>query len=156
MTQLLETRPTGAVAEHAAPLQDTLIELIDLSLQAKQGHWNVVGPTFGPVHALLDTFTDEYRDWYDTVAERITAIGVSPDGRSTTVAVGTPLVQLPEGQIEDRFLLAWFDERVTIVAARVRDRVGQLADIDTASQDVLIEVLRGLDKQRWMIRAHRV
>jgi starvation-inducible DNA-binding protein len=155
MTQLLETRPTGTTAEHATTLQDTLIELIDLSLQAKQGHWNVVGPTFAPVHGLLDAFTDEYREWYDTVAERLTAIGVAPDGRSTTVARLTPLEQLPEGQIEDRFLLGWFDERVTLVADRVRDRAGKLADLDAASQDVLIEVLRGLEKQRWMLRAHR-
>ncbi len=155
MTQMLETRPTGAIGAHAATLQDSLVELIDLSLQAKQAHWNVVGPTFGPVHAFLDSLTDEYRDWYDTVAERLAAIGVAPDGRSTTVATSTPLDQLPEGQIQDQALLGLFDERVTVVAGHIRDRVTQLAEVDAASQDVLIEILRGLEKQRWMLRAHR-
>ena len=53
------------------------------------------------------------------------------------------------------FRLGWFDERVTLVADNVRDRVGKLADLDAASQVVLIEVLRGLEKQRWVLRAHR-
>jgi DNA-binding ferritin-like protein len=30
-----------------------------------------------------------------------------------------------------------------------------LADVDIATQDVLIEILRGLEKQRWMLHAHR-
>lgn len=141
-------------SDQDAALQATLVELIDLSLQTKQAHWNVVGPTFAPVHAFLDALTDEYRDWYDTVAERLTAIGVAPDGRSATVAGSTPLPPLPAGPIEDGAALAAFDERVTLVAANVRRRAEALADQDIATQDVLIEILRGLEKQRWMLRAH--
>lgn len=141
-------------SDQTAALQATLVELIDLSLQAKQAHWNVVGPTFAPVHAFLDALTAEYRDWYDTVAERLTALGGSPDGRSATVAGSTPLPSLPAGPIEDRAALAAFDERVTIVAANVRRRAEELSELDVATQDVLIEVLRGLEKQRWMLRAH--
>jgi DNA-binding ferritin-like protein len=43
---------------------------------------------------------------------------------------------------------------VTLVAANVRRRAEVLADQDIATQDVLIEILRGLEKQRWMLRAH--
>jgi len=141
-------------SDQDAALQATLVELIDLSLQTKQAHWNVVGPMFAPVHAFLDALTDEYRDWYDTVAERLTALGVAPDGRSATVAGSTPLPPLPAGPIEDGAALAAFDERVTLVAANVRRRAEALADQDIATQDVLIEILRGLEKQRWMLRAH--
>jgi starvation-inducible DNA-binding protein len=155
MTQLLETRPTSKTADHAEMLQATLVELIDLSLQAKQAHWNVVGPTFKPLHGLLDEFTAQYRDWYDEVAERLSAIGVAPDGRTTTVSGATPLEQLPEGQLEDRAVLGYFDERVTAIAGRLRSRMDALGDHDLASQDVLIEIVRGLEKQRWMLRAHR-
>jgi starvation-inducible DNA-binding protein len=155
MTQRLETRPSGKTADQARMLQDTLVELIDLSLQAKQAHWNVVGPTFRPLHELLDEFTDQYRGWYDDVAERLTAIGVAADGRVATVAGATPLDPLPEGQIEDRSVLAAFDERVTSVGSRVRDRMEHSGDLDMATQDLFIEIVRGLEKQRWMIRAHR-
>ena len=158
MTQLLETQPAGRTADQARLLQDTLVELIDLSLQSKHAHWNVVGPSFKPLHEFLDELTDQYRDWYDLVAERLTAIGIAPDGRSITVASCTPLEQLPGGQIPDTAVLAALDERVSLVAARIRDRAdaaGEAGAADLATQDLLIEVLRGIEKQRWMIRAHR-
>src|SRR5450759_3887627 len=129
MMQLLETHPTGETAKSAEPLQATLVELIDLSLQTKQAHWNVVGPSFKAIHLFLDELTDQYRDWYDEVAERLPAIGVSPDGR--------------------------FETRVTLVADRVRARLDPLGAHDLVSQDLLVGILHGLEKQRWMLRAHR-
>jgi starvation-inducible DNA-binding protein len=152
-TPIQTTMPT--TAEQAEVLQATLVELIDLSLQAKQAHWNVVGPAFKPVHEFLDEMVAEYREWYDVVAERLTAVGGEPDGRSATIAGNTPLPPLPAGPIDDQAALAAFDERVTLVAADVRARVDRIRDIDPATQDVLIEILRGLEKQRWMLRAHR-
>jgi starvation-inducible DNA-binding protein len=150
------SRPTTPTTpDQTAALQSTLVELIDLSLQAKQAHWNVVGPAFKPVHEFLDELVAEYREWYDVVAERLTAVGGEPDGRSTTVAGTTPLPPLPAGPISDQTALVAFDERVTLVASGVRTRATALADVDIATQDVLIEILRGLEKQRWMLHAHR-
>ena len=140
--------------EAGRELQATLVELIDLSLQGKQAHWNVVGPSFRPVHEFLDALVDEYREWYDMVAERLTAIGVAPDGRVATLAATTPLASLPSGSIPDRIVLSGFDERVGLVADSIRTRAAQVGEEDLATQDLLIEILRGLDKQRWMIHAH--
>lgn len=67
-------------------LQDTLVDLIDLSLIAKQAHWNVVGKQFRSVHLDLDELVTVSREFTDAAAERATAIGVSPDGRAETVA----------------------------------------------------------------------
>lgn len=67
-------------------LQDTLVDLIDLSLIAKQAHWNVVGKQFRSVHLDLDELVTVAREFTDSAAERATAIGVSPDGRAETVA----------------------------------------------------------------------
>ena len=155
MTQLLATRPTGETAKVAKPLQETLVELIDLSLQAKQAHWNVVGPSFKAIHLFLDELTDQYRDWYDEAAERLAAIGVSPDGRTATVAAGTLLEPLPAGQLRDADVLAFFETRVTQVADRLRARLDPVGAHDLVSQDLLVGIAHGLDKQRWMIRAHR-
>jgi starvation-inducible DNA-binding protein len=155
MMQLLETHPTGETAKSAEPLQATLVELIDLSLQTKQAHWNVVGPSFKAIHLFLDELTDQYRDWYDEVAERLAAIGVSPDGRIATLGASTPLEPLPAGQLRDQDVLAFFETRVTLVADRVRARLDPLGAHDLASQDLLVGILHGLDKQRWMLRAHR-
>ena len=152
---LLKTRPAGELADRADLLQQTLVELIDLALQAKQAHWNVVGPNFKPLHEQLDEFTHEYRAWYDEVAERLAAIGVAPDGRSTTVAANTPLDQLPVGQLADRDVLAAFDERIALVARAVNKRAEEIGEHDLPSQDMLIAIATGLDKQLWMIRAQR-
>ncbi|HXR27210.1 MAG TPA: DNA starvation/stationary phase protection protein [Candidatus Baltobacteraceae bacterium] len=155
MTTPTEAKLPRLAAEEIPALQATLVELLDLSLDAKQAHWNVIGPGFKPVHVFLDELTDQYRDWYDTVAERMTAIGVSPDGRSATVAATSPLGTLPAGAIADQAALAAMDERVTLVASNIQGRIDSLGDLDLATQDVFIEVLRGLEKQRWMLRAHR-
>jgi starvation-inducible DNA-binding protein len=147
-----ETLPA---TDPATALQATLVELIDLALQAKQAHWNVVGPAFKPVHEFLDELTAEYRAWYDEVAERLAAIGGQPDGRAATVAATTRLPALPVGALEDQRVLAAFDERVTLVASNVQRRAEECGETDLATQDLLIEILGGLEKQRWMLRAHR-
>lgn len=67
-------------------LQGALVDLVDLSLVAKQLHWNVVGARFRSVHLQLDEVVALARLHADTVAERAAAIGVSPDGRAKTVA----------------------------------------------------------------------
>jgi len=43
---------------------------------------------------------------------------------------------------------------VTLVASDIQGRLESLGDRDLATQDVFIELLRGLEKQRWMLRAH--
>ena len=69
-----------------AALQATLVDLVDLSLVAKQAHWNLVGRQFHDVHLHLDELVKKARKYSDAVAERLAAIGVSPDGRAATVA----------------------------------------------------------------------
>ena len=39
------------------------------------------------------------------------------------------------------------------VSERARNRMNRIGDVDLASQDVLIEVVRELEKQQWMLRA---
>ncbi|NJD28352.1 MAG: DNA starvation/stationary phase protection protein [Chloroflexi bacterium] len=159
MTQVLEpsiarTVPPPTAIPPAVALQGTLVELIELALQGKQAHWNVEGPFFKPVHEQLDAFVGQYRDWYDEVAERLTAIGEAADGRTETVAATADLDRLPAGPLADRDVVEAFDERVALVARRVADRAAAIEG-DLASQDLLIGIIQGLDKQRWMLRAQR-
>ena len=81
------TAMPGAEAEIAKSyLQETLIDLIDLGLQAKQAHWNVVGPRFRSVHLQLDDLVAFTRDFSDTVAERIVTLGDAADGSASAIA----------------------------------------------------------------------
>src|SRR5215217_940613 len=81
-------------------LQDVLVDLVDLALVAKQLHWNVVGPSFRPLHLQLDELYDVAREHADVVAERARALGWSPDGRRDRVAAKSTLPAVPEGLLD--------------------------------------------------------
>jgi len=139
--------------EAGRELQATLVELIDLSLIGKQLHWTIVGPNFQALHENLDQLVDAWRDLGDTVAERAVALGISPDGQAHAVAEGSELQPVERAPIEDRAVVRELVHRVAVTSENVRARLDRLGEIDLASQDVLIEVLRELEKQQWMLRA---
>jgi len=134
-------------------LQTTLHELIDLSLIGKQLHWAVVGPLFRPLHLLLDELVDSWRELSDTVAERAVALGFVPDGQAKAVAAGSQLAAVAPTALGDHLVVRELTHRIAEVSEQVRDRMNRLGDADLASQDVLIEVVRTLEKQQWMLRA---
>jgi len=134
-------------------LQATLIDLVDLSLVGKQLHWTVVGPNFRPLHLHLDQLVDSWRELSDTVAERAVAIGFMPDGQAQAIASGTELAPVERAALEDYVVVREATHRIADVSERVRARMDRLGELDAASQDVLIEVVRALEEQQWMLRA---
>jgi starvation-inducible DNA-binding protein len=137
-------------------LQDTLVELTDLHLRAKQAHWNVVGRHFRPVHLHLDELTDEVREAADLVAERAITIGYPVDGRPATVAKSTPLPEFPAGELLDTEVVALITESLADVCGTVRKRVEHTEDLDSVTQNLLQEVLATLEKHHWMFAAQKV
>ncbi|MFF7359769.1 ferritin-like domain-containing protein [Streptomyces sp. NPDC008125] len=134
-------------------LQGALVDLVDLSLAAKQVHWNVVGPRFRSVHLQLDEVVDTARQHSDTVAERASAIGVNPDGRSATIARTTAINVVPDGWIKDVDAVKVLVDALEIVIGRMRERIEVTADPDPVSQDLLIAVAADLEKHAWMFQA---
>ncbi|WP_051816374.1 Dps family protein [Streptomyces sp. NRRL WC-3744] len=74
------------------------LDLIELHLQGKQAHWNVVGRNCRDLHLELDDIVDTARETADTVAEHIGALGTAVDGRSDMVAATTTLPAFPCGE----------------------------------------------------------
>ncbi|OUD84948.1 Fine tangled pili major subunit [Clavibacter michiganensis subsp. michiganensis] len=72
-------------------MQKVLVDLIELHIQGKQAHWNVVGKNFRDLHLQLDEIIDSAREFSDDLAERMRALHATPDGRSDTVAETTTL-----------------------------------------------------------------
>jgi starvation-inducible DNA-binding protein len=134
-------------------LQATLVDLVDLALVGKQLHWTIVGPNFRSLHLQLDELVDSWRALSDVVAERAVALGVFPDGQASAVAQAAERAALSAGPIADRDAVTELLRRVAAVSERTRTRVERLAELDPASQDVLIDVLRALEEQQWMLRA---
>ena len=134
-------------------LQATLLELVDLALVGKQLHWSVVGSLFRPLHEHLDELVDSWRELADTVAERAVAIGFQPDGQAHAIVAGSELAPVERGSITDQLVVRELARRLAEVGESARARMDRLGDMDLASQDVLIDVVRALEQQLWMIRA---
>jgi hypothetical protein len=90
-----------------------------------------VPPEPPAVVAPVDQLVGEYREWL--LGER----GLAP------------------GAVEDRAVVRELVGRVVDVAERVRARMDRLGELDLASQDVVIEVVRALQEQLWMVAGRR-
>ncbi|GAA1642305.1 Dps family protein [Georgenia ruanii] len=134
-------------------LQQALVDLVDLALQGKQAHWNLHGPHFRSVHLQLDEIIAEVRAGSDEVAERLVAVGGTPDARAATVAEGSGLPRLDGGPLATDKVIRMFEERLQGVADRIKERLDELDETDHLSADLLIGIARGLEKQAWMLRA---
>src|SRR3954469_21732898 len=133
-------------------LEGMLHELVDLSLIGKQLHWAVVGPLFRPLHLHLDELVDSWRELSDTVAERAVALGYVPDGQARAVSSGSQLAPVAQAPIDDHVVVRELTHRIAQASELARGRMNRLGEIDPASQDVLIEVVRALEEQQWMLR----
>ncbi|RCV48838.1 Dps family protein [Marinitenerispora sediminis] len=134
-------------------LQGAVIDLIDLSLVAKQAHWNVIGRNFRSVHLQLDELVAAARTHTDTLAERAVAIGVNPDGRSSKVAADTRIAQPEAGYLHDDKVVATITDVLGGVVHRFRQRVADTERSDPLSQDLLIAAGEDLEQQHWMFEA---
>lgn len=146
----MATTPSEIVS---TSLQEALADLIDLSLQGKQAHWNIHGPHFRSVHLQLDAVIDDVRTWSDDVAERLVTVGGTPDGRAGTVASSSQVEKIDGGPLSTDKVIRQFDERLTAAAARIREHLPELESEDLITQDLLIGVVAGLEKHAWMFRA---
>ena len=138
--------------EGGRELQATLVELIDLSLIGKQLHWNIFGRPFKPLHEHLDELVDSWRELSDTVAERAVALGFAPDGQVAAVNDGSEITPVDSGSLVTDAATRELVQRLADVTERIRGRMDRLGELDLASQDVLIETIRELEKQQWMLR----
>jgi len=151
----LQNAETGFVASDRliANLQKVVVDLIELHLQAKQAHWNVVGTGFRSIHLHLDDIADTARSFSDSIAERMRALHATPDGRSDTVAATTTLHIYPAGEhstADTADLMAKRLDRVVCALRSVHDAVDAE---DPTSTDILHTIIEALDKHAWMISA---
>ncbi|WP_030618849.1 Dps family protein [Streptomyces sclerotialus] len=134
-------------------LQGALVDLVDLSLIAKQVHWNVVGPRFRSVHLQLDDVVASARGHADTVAERASAIGVNPDGRAETIAKTSGAGPVEAGWIKDNDAVGTLVRALGAVIERMRERIAVTDEPDPVTQDILIGLTADLEKHHWMFQA---
>lgn len=134
-------------------LQAVLVDLIDLQLQGKQAHWNVVGRNFRDTHRQLDEIIDAAREFSDTVAERMRALHAVPDGRTATVSKNTTLPHFPAGEVDTSETIDLVTERLDKTVATIRDVHDEVDEEDPTSADVLHAIIEKLEQFSWMVSA---
>ena len=143
-------------AEHqeavSTALQTSLVDLIDLSLVAKQVHWSVVGPRFQSVHEALDEIVADARTFTDEVAERATAVGVSPDGRAKTVSADSALDEASAEFTSDDKVIRVITEALAATIKRLRSNIEKVGG-DPVTEDLLIGISARFEQLHWMWEA---
>lgn len=152
------TTPASALdasrrAEIIGDLNTSLAHLVDLHVSAKQAHWNVHGPNFSGLHALFDLITEEGRTYADTVAERIVALRGTAHGTVMDIASMKQIPAFPTDTQDWEMLVAAMHERLMKTSEEMRRFASNLED-ELGTQDVYVEIIRGLDKWAWMLEAH--
>ncbi|HSQ31283.1 MAG TPA: ferritin-like domain-containing protein [Gemmatimonadaceae bacterium] len=141
-------------SKSAGALQATLIELQALQLATKQAHWNVSGMLFWSMHEMLDAHYEAIAAMTDEVAERLLSTGNPADGRPRTIVERSPIAEMPDGLLDDSWLLAYFAEQYAVVADRLLERIGDIEEDDPTSANLLQEVEHLVEKNQWQVRAH--
>jgi starvation-inducible DNA-binding protein len=135
-------------------LNARLADAADLYTQTKQAHWNVKGSDFIQLHLLFDDLASHVLGHIDLLAERATSLGGEALG--TVRMVAWPARRRTSPRRLRR------NGRRRCSRRPLRDlrgggrsaarRADELGDLN--SNDMRIEVSRGIDKDLWFLEAH--
>lgn len=134
-------------------LQAVLADLIELHIQGKQAHWNIVGTNFRDLHLQLDEIVDAARQFADDMAERMRALHALPDGRSATVAKSTTLAQFPDGLINTKDAIERIVAALEAAVGTMRKVHDEVDEEDPTTADLLHEFIAKLEQYAWMVNA---
>jgi starvation-inducible DNA-binding protein len=150
-TSSIDPDVTSGVAQFLGPV---VVDLSALAIDGKQAHWHVRGANFQAVHELLDEVVEHAQQYADLAAERVVALGLPIDARIQTVGSTTTTPALSVGFQPSDVVIAEIIASIDATMLTVRTAVSELASLDPVSQDVVIEIARGLEKDRWFLFAH--
>lgn len=93
------------------------------------------------------------REASDEVAERITTLGVSPDGQSASVADQSKLDTYPDGWQSTSTTVSTVADRIALMIEGVRKGISKVGEMDPISEDLLIGISASLEKHLWMLQS---
>jgi starvation-inducible DNA-binding protein len=137
----------------ASNLQKVLTDLIELHVQGKQAHWNLVGTNFRDLHLQLDEIIASARLFADQTAERMRALHALPDGRTSTVSADTRLERFPGGLTSTKDTVKLITARLEQTVKTMRDVHDEVDEEDPTSADLLHAAITRLEQLAWMVNA---
>ncbi len=137
----------------ADALQMRVHALNDLALTLKHAHWNVVGPHFIGVHEMLDPQIDGVREMIDVLAERMSTLGVPPNGLPGALVAARSWDDYDLTRADTAAHLAALDLVYTGVIEAHRAAIEAVGD-DPVTEDIVIGQTADLEQFQWVVRAH--
>lgn len=136
-------------------LNARLADSIDLHYQAKQAHWNVKGDDFFQLHELFDKVAEATDEYVDLIAERITQLGGTANGTVRDSAKNSSLKEYPHDVYDGASHVEALSDALATFSANVRQNVDDTDELnDMGTNDMLVEIMRGVDKYLWFVEAH--
>ena len=135
-------------------LQTQLATCFDLYSQTKQAHWNLKGPGFIGIHKMFDDLAEELETFVDELGERITSLGGYPMGYVSAAAVASKLDNPVDDLIQDLDWVAFILDQYSTYSALLYQNIATVGEIDPATEDLLIEIVRSVDKSIYFLAGH--
>ncbi|MEX3610465.1 DNA starvation/stationary phase protection protein [Rothia sp. LK2588] len=135
-------------------LQLRLHAINDLHLTLKHAHWNVVGPNFIGIHEMLDPQVELARGFADDLAERMAALGVSPNGLPGDLVKKRTWEDYPVDRATGIEHIRALNEVYIGIIEDHRAAIAKIGDVDPVTEDLLIGQTAELEKFQWFLRAH--
>lgn len=142
-----------AKAEVVEGLTKGVAETAIVTLKAQFFHWNVTGPSFGPLHDLFQEIYEDHFEGQDDLAERIKqldahAIGSYAEFLELSSISESKGAHTPEEMIKDMM-------EAQVALSSTMNALAVVADShgDIVTNDMAIERANKHDKFAWFLRA---
>jgi len=151
-TKTAKVEPVLAIAKSLANvLSDTYV----LAVKTHGYHWNVMGESFGALHALFEAQYNALILSADETAERIRALGMMPDGSMDSFLQNTVIEEAGTKPITAKAMIKDLAESYGLLRERLAIAEQIADDIDdVVTQDMMVGRMNALDKIVWMLRSH--
>jgi starvation-inducible DNA-binding protein len=150
------TSPTPAPetvrAQAAEKLQALVANGVVLYLAAQDAHWNVKGPSFGPLHELFGELYATTHGLVDRLAERAVTLGGTASGLS--VLASKSAVALPAAQ-DGLGLCAALAPLLAAYIEQLNEALQAMEGVRLAADaNALQDAIESLEKLGWKIGKH--
>ena len=142
----------------AAMIEDLNTLLADqwiMLMKSLNYHWNIEGIQFREIHKLLEDMYEEVFESIDQIAERVRALGGRPLGAIGAIPENARLKDATGTKRQANEMLQDLLNDLEALNRTLREGIKRCEDEteDYGTCDLMTDLLRGNEKQAWMLRA---
>lgn len=135
-------------------LSQVLSNTYVLYTKTQNFHWNLKDPRFYSLHLLFEKQYEELADNVDLVAERMRMIDFPSPG-SMREFIELSSLEESQGTLSGDEMIRELYEDHIFCANVLRALVAEIAEMgDQGTSDLFVNLLRGHEKNAWMLKSH--